>query len=117
MLAQAQSTAKHVVRGFSLAKDGATLKVGAIHELPLPHWWNERAMREKKDESGKKYYKTLPDLPCGGLDKRGTIVLRQGGTPCPLVYAYMEGGDVNDRMPRSGSDLPRQARNRPDPGT
>ena len=59
MLAQAQSTAKHVVRGFSLAKDGATLKVGAIHELPLPHWWNERAIRGKKGESGKKILQNL----------------------------------------------------------
>jgi len=30
---------------------------------------------EKKVNRAKKYYKTLPDLPCGGLDRRGTIVM------------------------------------------
>ena len=46
------------------------------------------------------FYQNSPNLTYAGLDRRGTIIPRQGGNPCLMVYLRMQGGDADERKPR-----------------
>ena len=46
------------------------------------------------------FYQTSPNLTYAGLDRRGTIIPRQEGNPCLMVYLRMQGGDADERKPR-----------------